>query len=128
MSSSDRAAGVIGRASRNPWAYSQPSSEKSLPLRGSFDALGDAVEVEQTCQADDRGRELAIGVVGVDAVDEPLVDLQDVDRQPSDVAQRGLACAEVVDGYAHAERPQRSQSLDRELDVVDHDALGDLEQ
>jgi len=38
-----------------------------------------------------------------DAVDERLVDLQDVDREPSDVVQRGVAGAEVVDRELDAE-------------------------
>ena len=79
-----------------------------LVLCGPFDPLGDAAEVEHAGQADDRGRESALPIVAVNAVDEPLVDLEDVDRQLEDVAQRRVPGAEVVDRDPDAELAQRA--------------------
>ena len=48
-------------------------------------------------EVDDRRGERGDLAALVEAVDEGLVDLQDVDRELADVVQRGVAGAEVVD-------------------------------
>ena len=62
-----------------------------------------------------------------DAVDERLGDLEDVQRQRVQVAQRRVARAEVVERQAHAELAQRVQRRDAALGVLEQLALGDLE-
>ena len=54
-------------------------------------------ELQDARELDHGGGERG-GLAGLgDAVDERLVDLQDVDREAADVVQRGVAGAEVVD-------------------------------
>ena len=53
--------------------------------------------------------------------------LSDVDRELPQVAQRRVARPEVVDREADAERLEGAERGDGRLDVVDQDALGDLE-
>ena len=97
-------------------------------LRARLDALGDARELQRRRQLDDRpGQRAALVVAGIEAVDERLGHLQDVDREAAQVAQRRVARPEVVDGQPHAERLQRGQPLDRRLGVVHQHGLGDLQ-
>ena len=49
-------------------------------LVGLFDSLGDDVEVEALAEIDDALNEVGFLVFGVEAIDEHLVDLKDVDR------------------------------------------------
>jgi hypothetical protein len=42
----------------------------------------------------------------VELLDERPVDLEDVHRVPAQVAERGVASAEIIDGDAHTERSQ----------------------
>jgi len=62
-----------------------------------------------------------------DVVDEGLVDFQDVDGEALQVAERGVAGAEVVDGEGHAEQLQLQHLGDDGLGVLHEHALGDLE-
>ena len=104
-----------------------------MPLRRSacslvLDALGHRLEPERVRELDDRLHDG--GVLGArhDAVDEGLVDLQRVDRQQlAQVAQRGVADAEVVDRQAHAELLELAQRRGRGVHVGEHGALGDLQ-
>ena len=77
-----------------------------------LDALGDRAEVERARKTDDRLHETRGTVLAADLVDERLRDLEDVDREPLQVAERRVAGAEVVDGDAHAEVPQLVEPRD----------------
>ena len=92
-----------------------------------LDALGDGFEPERLAQldhgVDERHR---LGSVG-DPRHEGSVDLQHVDGELSQVGQRRVAGAEVVDGHAHPERLQQGQSADGVLDVVHQGGLGELQ-
>ena len=61
------------------------------------------------------------------AGDERAVDLEDVDRELAEVAERGVAGPEVVDREPHAEGLEAAQGRHRRVGVLDQDALGDLE-
>jgi hypothetical protein len=67
----------------------------------------------------------AAGVAG-DVLHVGTVDLDDVGREPVQVAQRGVAGAEVVDRDAYAGGPQLPQRADH-LGLVGQRVLGDLE-
>ncbi len=56
-----------------------------------------------------------------------LVDLEDVDREALQVAQRRIAGAEVVDRQAHAERFQLQQPGEIRLGVVHDRAFRELQ-
>jgi len=100
---------------------------EQLVLLRSLDAFGDGLEVEHSRQFDDRGDELAVAVGAVGGVDEALVDLELIGRQPADVAERGIAAAEIVERDPYAQRPQRLESRDRQPDLLDQETFSDLE-
>src|SRR5581483_10819840 len=65
-----------------------------LDLALVLDALGDDLEAEALADGDDRGGEAGSALsVGPE---ERAVHLEDVDRQPAEIAERGVAGAEVV--------------------------------
>jgi hypothetical protein len=64
---------------------------------------------------------------GDQRVDERLVDLEDVDRESLEVAERRVARSEVVHRDTDAELPQLGQGLLGTPRVVHQDAFGDLE-
>ena len=58
-------------------------------LLGLLDALGDGLQAQRLRHLDDRTDERRVlGIEGGDPVHERLVDLQDVDREPLQVAER----------------------------------------
>ena len=69
------------------------------------------------------------GALGIrrDPIDEGLVDLDEVDRQVGEVAERGVPGAEVVDRQADAEDPEGVKAGQGEVEILDEGALGDLE-
>ena len=100
---------------------------QELELRRGLDALGDHAQAERVRQRDDRLRDRLVVPVLLEAVDEALVDLDALDRQPREVGQARIAGAEVVDGDRHAALLQLDQRRHRLLRVRDDHALGDLE-
>ena len=66
--------------------------------------------------------------LAADAGDERLVDLEVVQREPLEVAQRAVADAEVVDGEIDAELLELLEPPDRRLGVLHQRRLGDLER
>src|SRR4051794_24697988 len=61
--------------------------EQPLELVGPLDALGDRAQLQDPGELDDRRRERGFLATLVDAVDEGLVDLEDVDGEATDVVQ-----------------------------------------
>jgi hypothetical protein len=62
-----------------------------------------------------------------DAFHERPVDLDDVDRQVRQVAQRGVARPEVVDGDRDAQALQQLQLTEHRLGVAHQGGLGDFD-
>src|SRR5579862_2254856 len=98
-------------------------AQKLVELPGALDSLGHRHEAEHLGHVDDRGGERELLRALVDVVDERLVDLEDVDRKLPDVAERGVAGAEVVD---RDDRGGERELLRALVDVVD-ERLVDLE-
>src|SRR3954447_19238321 len=94
-----------------------------------FDPFGDGRERQAFAEADDRAHELRLaGGALAEAHDERAVDLQHVDRELVEVAERGVARPEVVEREQHARLLQlleRRQVLDA---VLEQDALRHLER
>src|SRR5271165_5599424 len=68
-----------------------PDGPKTVHLVFLLDALGDGLKVQRVSELDD-GLGKHAAVCGLpDIVNEGLVDLQDVDREPLQVAERGIA-------------------------------------
>ena len=72
---------------------------------------------------DDRPRLGAAVHVG----NEGAIDLDLVEREAAQVAERAIAGAEIVHGDAHAELAQLVQRGERVLAVLQQDRFGDLE-
>ena len=69
-----------------------------------LDAFGGDAQAERVGQTDDRRDDRGVAGIGAEAAHERTVDLHGVDREPLQVAERGVAGAEVVDRELHAER------------------------
>src|SRR6266853_3063616 len=100
---------------------------QEFQLLRSLDSLGDHPQSERTRERNHRLSDRRIVPGLVDPVHERTVDLQAVDRQPRQIAQARIACAEIVHGDLHAERFQAIQDVGRLLPILDQDALGELE-
>ena len=72
-----------------------------------FDAFGGSIHAQRLGETDDRGddRRIAVALLG-DAADEALVDLDLVERSVLQIAERGIAGAEIVQRQAHAQQLQ----------------------
>ena len=105
----------------------QPSSASASRLLGVLDAFGDGFEVERFGELHDRVDEPVALVVADDVVDEPLVDLEDVDRELGERGERRVAGAEVVDGDPHAGAAEFVEGGDDAAGLAGEDRLGDLE-
>ena len=62
-----------------------------------------------------------------DFLDERLGDLEDVDREPLEIAERRVAGAEVVDREPHAQLLELLESLQHGVGLLHQHALGDLQ-
>ena len=98
------------RAKKKPWPSSQPSPRSRSAWAGLLDALGDDPQAERVAEGDDRVGERPLVRVAVRRDDELPGDLQDVDREAAQVAQRRVAGAEVVDGDPDAERARATRA------------------
>ena len=92
-----------------------------------LDALGDHPQAEAVAEIDDRAHDHLVVQVVLEVLDEGLVDLQPLHRQPLDVGQRRVAGAEIVDRQADAQLVEVAQALDRGLAVLDDRVLGQLQ-
>ena len=95
-------------------------------LLGGLHPLGDDLEAEGAGHrhdpADQRG-----GAVRSELADQGSGDLQRVDGQCPQDAERGLPRAEVVEVHAEATRPEPLDDRGRRLQVRRDDRLGDLD-
>ncbi len=101
--------------------------DERVGLDAVLDALGDHPQTERVRQVDDRFDDRFVGLRAAEAGDEAAVDLHRGDGQATQVGQRRVAGAEVVESDLHAESAQRRQAVDRAVEVLEHGGLGDLE-
>ncbi len=78
-------------------------------------------------QLQDRLHDRGVAHVGAQPAHEGLVDLEPVEREPLDVAQRRVAGAEVVHRQHHAHRAQPLQRHHRVVGVLHQDVLRQLQ-
>ena len=105
----------------------QPKPEQGLGLGVGLDALGDHAEPEVEREPDDGGDDDLRPAVGVDARHQTAVDLDEVDGQRAQMAQRAVAGGEVVDRRGHAEFLEPAQRLRHLGDVAQRGVLGELD-
>ena len=93
-----------------------------MELAARLDPLGDRDQAERVGEADEVGGDRRVLGVVLDALDERAVDLDHVDREAAQLAERREAGAEVVDRDPHAEVVQL---LELVAGAVAGGALGD---
>src|SRR5690606_41625326 len=80
-------------------------------------------------ERDDRaGNDRIIRIAAAESVDKGLVDLQRRDGEPTQVAEAGIAGAEIINGEADAEAAKRAEILERLLRIFHDHALGRSEE
>src|SRR5690606_1067737 len=100
---------------------------EALELLARLDAFCDDVELQAVRQLDDASHDAGGSRIPCHAMDERAIDLELIERQTTQVAQRRISRAEIVDRYRNAEHLKLPEHVDRRLAVVKDDALGDLE-
>src|SRR3990170_2550855 len=114
------------------------AEQKALPLVAAFgaqtaqfgfglDAFGGNRHAETDAEADDRTNDRLRVEVGSEASHERLVDLDLVERKAPEIAQAGIAGAEIVHRNAHAERAQRVQRGKHLGALLQKQRFGDLQ-
>src|SRR3569623_1790637 len=96
-------------------------------LFGCLHALRHHVEAQAPRHGDDGGDDGRVVLIGLHVADEGAVDLESLDREALEIAQRRIARAEIVDGEAHAHAVERGDIVARDLVALHQHALGDLE-
>ncbi len=90
-------AAVIGSANRKPWTDEQPWDAQLHQLCRFLDAFRRRFDVERMGELGDRADDRARAVAGEQVLDEAAVDLQLVEREALQIAQRRIAGAEIVE-------------------------------
>ena len=93
----------------------------------SFDTLGGDDDAEADAEADDRPHDRLRVRIGGEVAHERLIDLDLVERKASQIAQAGIAGAEIVHRYAHAKRTQRVQRGEHLAALFQQQGFGDFE-
>ena len=96
-------------------------------LRGLLDAFCRRLDVERVGELGDRADDGARAVAGQQVLDEAAVDLELVEREALQIAERRIAGAEIVERDADAERAQRVEQPQRRLAAFEEDRFGDLD-
>src|SRR5882762_7898393 len=96
-------------------------------LGGRLHALGHHLHAQVAPEQEDRLDDAAVLLVRAHRPDEARIDLEQVDGQPVQVAERAVPGAEVVDAQLQPELPQAGQAPRRGGGVLDQHALGDLQ-
>src|SRR4051794_12452932 len=104
-----------------------PDGAQRLQLVDRLHALGHDAQADRLREVDHQAHEGLVALVDGDRVHERLGDLDHVQRQRAQVAQRRVARAEVVERELDAQGAQRVQALDGALGVLHQQRLGDLE-
>src|SRR5581483_9531575 len=100
---------------------------QQLEGAGVFDPFRDDLEVEAVAELDRGANDRSIAVVDREVADEGAVDLDLADRETTQVGERGVTGAEVVDGEADAHRRQLLQQLLRTFRIAHQHRLRDLQ-
>ena len=92
-----------------------------------LDSLGHGREAERVAEPEDRVDERLVRILAHELVDERLRDLQRLDRELCETAQRRVARAEVVDRQPDAEVTQPLHRDERAVAPLDDARLGHLD-
>jgi len=96
-------------------------------LVARFHAFGAHVQAQAVRHPDDGPDDRCVVRLDEDLAHERLVDLEAVEREAPQIAERRVARAEVVDGEPHARAVQLFEDLDRDRGVAHRDRLRDFD-
>ena len=96
-------------------------------MTAPFDPFRDDSQVEGVGGGDDPADDKGVGRLGIDVVDECLVDLDRAERERAQHRQRRVTRAEVVEIDVDPGRADRSQIGDDPGEVDDGRTFGDLD-
>src|SRR5690606_25122303 len=85
-----------------PLPHLAPELLEAARLLLQLDSLRDRLQLQRAAERDDRAHQRWLDALVSHVVDERLVDLEDVDREALQVAERRVARPEVVDRQPHA--------------------------
>jgi hypothetical protein len=84
---------------------------QEVALLARFHALGDHRQPQAAPQGDDGAHDGGVVGVGQHVAHKGLVDLELIQRQALEVAQAGVAGAEIVEREAHAQGLEQAHAL-----------------
>ena len=126
-SSSRACSACIGLPKYQPWPIAQPSRTTVLNA-ASFSMPSTHTGTENRIgKGRDRANDREAFALDVDVADEAAVDLDDVERQRTQVRQRREAGPEIIQREADALVLEAGDDAPRELDIRKQRALGDLD-
>nr|GEU28461.1 hypothetical protein [Tanacetum cinerariifolium] len=96
-------------------------------LAGRFHAFGHQFQPQRVAHGDDGVHQAVAALAVLDIHDKRAVDLERVQVELGEVAERGITGAEVVQRHAHAQRPQAVEHGVYLAAVVDQHALGQFQ-
>src|SRR5262249_22788077 len=92
-----------------------------------FDAFGAGDDPEAVAETEDRANDGSRIAIAFEIADERSIDLDLVEREAAQAAERRISGAEIVHRDAHAQRLQLLQGGEVRLDVAQQQRLGDLD-
>ncbi len=125
-----RAQQVLGpsrRREEEPLGHVAAELARAVALQLGLDAFRDDLHPERMGHLRGGEHDGVVGVARAESRHERLIDLELIERELLQVAERRVPRAEVVDGESDPEILQPPQRRDRRVDVVEEHALGDLE-
>ena len=91
-----------------------------------FHPFGDGLQVELVGEINEGAHQILVGGVMLEVAAEGAVELDDIDRQVAQVAERGEAGAEIIDGDTAADVAQRFHEAEGFLEIAEGNGFGDL--
>src|SRR6185369_11604199 len=108
--------------------HADPELTDQLKVIVGFDTLGAGVHAERLGKSDDGTDDRGVAVGGRRrAADKALIDLDLVERRLLQIAERAVACTEVVKRKPDSEVLQLGESIVGAVAVGQEHPLGDLE-
>jgi hypothetical protein len=92
-----------------------------------LDALGDHEVLEALSHVNDGAYDSRVIGIGSDLVDKGLVNFEDIDGKLPEIAEAGIAGAEVIHRKLYPHHFELSEYSGRGFGMVHKDALGELE-
>jgi hypothetical protein len=102
-------------------------AREHIELVHVFHALGKGLHAKGVGEGGDRADDGMAIATGAKVIDKTLVDLDLVEGKRPKLAERRIACSEIVERNLHAKIAKTVKRRQRLIDVGDEDAFGNLE-